>query len=139
MERIRGLFASFRDLATEDSTSFSVAGRTASFYVLNVPRDKLPQFQQRISALSDTSVIPAPDVSGDWTPCANEAERCNFSGTKQVRYGADGIYTYSTFHDGVVCSNTAFGSDPLFGVIKHCEYADLSTPAPTSRPNQPPR
>jgi hypothetical protein len=72
--------------------------------------------------------------SGGWAFCANETKQCNFSGTKQVRYGANGIYTYGIFHDGVVCSNAAFGSDPLFGVIKHCDYADISTPTPTPTP-----
>jgi hypothetical protein len=134
-ERIIRMFQSLRDLGTEDSISFSFGGRIRTFYVLNVPNKNIHQFQQRVSALPATPLVPTPaTASGGWTFCANEPERCNFAGTKQVRYGANEIYTYGTFHDGVVCSNAAFGSDPLSGVIKHCDYADITTPTPTPRP-----
>jgi hypothetical protein len=136
-ERIIRMFQTLRDLGTEDSLSFSFGGRVRTFYVLNIPSEKILQFQQRVSALPATPVAHSPvTASGGWTFCANETERCNFSGTKQVRYGANEIYVYGTFHEGVVCSNAAFGSDPFSGVIKHCDYADISTPMPTPRLRQ---
>jgi hypothetical protein len=55
---------------------------------------------------------------------------------KRSAIGANDIYTYGTFDNGVVCSNTAFGSDPLLEVIKHCDYADLGTPTPMPRSRQ---
>jgi len=133
-ERIIRMFQSLRDLGTEDSISFSFGGRVRTFYVLNIPGENILQFQQRVRSLPPAPSAPTPAASGGWTFCANETERCNFSGTKQVRYGANEIYVYGTFHDGVVCSNAAFGGDPLSGVIKHCDYADISTPAPTPMP-----
>ena len=57
----------------------------------------------------------------NWVNCANENGTCNFSGTRQVRYGANGVYYYRTFTNYVQCSNAVFG-DPLFGVVKQCSY-----------------
>src|SRR6266404_7538685 len=83
---------------------------------------------------------PPLPISGEWTPCASEMQQCNFSGTKQVRFGANDIYNYGTFTDGVLCANSIFG-DPIYGVIKHCDYADIieATPTPTRRLSQPSR
>lgn len=57
----------------------------------------------------------------NWVYCANENGACNFSGTRQVRYGANGSYYYRTFTNYTQCSNAVFG-DPLFGVVKQCSY-----------------
>ena len=53
-ERIIRMFQSLRDLGTEDSISFSFGGRNRTFYVLNIPGENLPQFQQRVSAFPAT-------------------------------------------------------------------------------------
>ncbi len=58
---------------------------------------------------------------GGWVFCANENQFCNFSGTRKVRYGANGVYTVDTFSDGAQCNNTTF-DDPLIGVFKQCAY-----------------
>lgn len=68
----------------------------------------------------------------NWIACAWEGQRCNFGGTKLVRYGANGVYVYKTFTDGVDCTNGVFG-DPLVGVVKQCHYAE-TTIASTSTP-----
>src|SRR5437867_11219722 len=60
-------------------------------------------------------------------------QQCNFSGTKQVRFGANGIYNYGTFTGGVLCANSIFG-DPINGMVKHCDYADIIGPTPTPTP-----
>ncbi len=63
---------------------------------------------------------PAPD-DATWTFCSHEHERCSFTGSKQVRYGANGTFTEPrTFVDGVDCTNAVFG-DPIRGVQKRCE------------------
>jgi len=54
IERIRSLFESSRDLATEDSISFSFAGRAMTFYVLNIASNNILQFQERVRALPDS-------------------------------------------------------------------------------------
>lgn len=56
---------------------------------------------------------------GNWTQCANEGGYCSFSGTQNVRYGANGVYVYKLMSGGVYCSNNTFG-DPIFGVAKQC-------------------
>jgi DNA-binding beta-propeller fold protein YncE len=53
-ERIIKMFQSLRDFGTEDPISFSFGGRTRTFYVLNIPSENIPQFQQRVSAFPAT-------------------------------------------------------------------------------------
>jgi len=53
-ERIIRMFQSLRDLGTEDSISFSFAGRLRTFYVLNIADGNIRQFQARVSALPNT-------------------------------------------------------------------------------------
>ena len=48
------MFQSLRELGTEDSLSFSFGGRVRTFYVLNIPSENIPQFQQRVSAFPAT-------------------------------------------------------------------------------------
>ena len=53
-ERIIRMFQALRQLGTEDSLSFSFGGRVRTFYVLNIPGENIPQFQQRVSAFPAT-------------------------------------------------------------------------------------
>ena len=75
------------------------------------------------SASSPAQPTAAPTVAPTpvptWTFCADEHQYCAFSGTKQVQYGANGVYTEKTFTDGTWCNNAVFG-DPLYGTFKHC-------------------
>jgi|GEM_PF-3264269 len=62
-----------------------------------------------------------------YTFCANENQRCNFSGTKDVAYGANGSFNYKyNISGGIDCNNGTFG-DPIPGVGKAC-YTKDSTP-----------
>ena len=61
-------------------------------------------------------------AQSNWTFCANENGYCSFSGTRNIRYGANGSYFYRTLTNGTTCSNSVFG-DPLFGVVKQCNYS----------------
>ncbi|MBI4128474.1 MAG: PQQ-dependent sugar dehydrogenase [Parcubacteria group bacterium] len=72
-----------------------------------------------------------------WTFCANENQFCAFSGTRQVRYGANGSYFYKTFTNGTNCTNAVFG-DPVRGVVKRCHYGDGTLPSPTPTPTPAP-
>jgi hypothetical protein len=65
---------------------------------------------------------------GDWTFCASEGGVCAFTGTTEVRYGANGSFFFKTLTDGTACTNDVFG-DPIFGTVKQC--AIRSTPPPT--------
>ena len=71
-----------------------------------------------------------------WTACASENSICNFSGTRQVRYGANGIYAFKTATDSIGCNNDVFG-DPTPNAYKSCQYADVQSP-PTGPITLPP-
>jgi hypothetical protein len=65
-----------------------------------------------ISCSSDTEPVESSQsdlTQRNWTFCANQDARCQFSGTHAVRYGRNGRYTVRTFSDGVLCSGAAFG------------------------------
>jgi hypothetical protein len=66
-----------------------------------------------------------------WIACAGEGGTCTFSGTREVRYGANGSYATKTFTGSVVCSNTAFG-DPAKGLLKTCSYSSNTVPTSTT-------
>jgi hypothetical protein len=59
--------------------------------------------------------------SSDWSRCAREGERCEFSGRTQVRYGTSGRYFYRDAWGGVNCENGNFGGDPYPNRPKSCE------------------
>lgn len=52
-EKIIEIFQPLRDLATEESVSFSFGGRIRTFCVLNIPNKDIGQFQERVRALPD--------------------------------------------------------------------------------------
>jgi alpha-L-rhamnosidase len=58
-------------------------------------------------------------VPTSFTKCAAENGTCSVTGTEEVAFGANGIYTYATESASVACSGTAFG-DPDYGVVKSC-------------------
>src|ERR1041384_7035034 len=75
---------------------------------------------ERSVALTDDSWgAEAPVV---WQDCAAENARCNFSGTRQVRYGVDGAFNSGVHTGGVDCNNQTFG-DPAPGRRKRCATA----------------
>jgi hypothetical protein len=73
---------------------------------------------------SATSAAPTTSTasSSSWIDCAGEGSTCTFTGTREVRYGANGSYVTKTFTGSVVCSNAAFG-DPAHGLLKSCSYS----------------
>ncbi|MBK4737571.1 right-handed parallel beta-helix repeat-containing protein [Noviherbaspirillum pedocola] len=88
---------------------------------------------------STAPVTSSPtDTSTNWVPCANEWGVCNFSGTRQVRFGVNGQYVYKTVTGPVSCTNDVFG-DPAVGYAKNCAYAvvtsSLSSETPTANAN----
>ncbi|MET0964455.1 MAG: hypothetical protein ABWY05_16810 [Noviherbaspirillum sp.] len=71
---------------------------------------------------------PTPTPTTSWVSCAAENGVCAFSGTRQVRYGANTSFAYKSATGSINCSNAVFG-DPLPGVVKACGYAQTSTTA----------
>jgi probable HAF family extracellular repeat protein len=73
------------------------------------------------------STTPPPS---DWTFCATEGALCAFTGTMEVRYGANGSFVVKTLTDGTACTNEVFG-DPAPDTPKQCAIRAPSTPPPT--------
>jgi len=62
-------------------------------------------------------------TSVTYIKCADEYNRCNFTGTKTILYATSPTATsrvIKTFTDGVACTNEAFGSDPAKTQAKKC-------------------
>ncbi|OGM97348.1 MAG: hypothetical protein A2735_03190 [Candidatus Yanofskybacteria bacterium RIFCSPHIGHO2_01_FULL_41_21] len=72
--------------------------------------------------VGSTGYVNPNNNFGNWISCAGENQYCSFSGTRNVQYGANGVYVYRTFTNGVNCSNAVFG-DPIFGVAKRCSIS----------------
>lgn len=53
--------------------------------------------------------------------CAKEGERCQFSGTGDVSYGAGDKWITKTATNGINCGVAAFGKDPAPNVLKTCK------------------
>jgi|GEM_PF-1807669 len=73
-----------------------------------------------LSAASN-AVTVTTNPAANWVHCAGENNPCSFTGTKEVRYGANGSYAYGTYADTVMCSNNGFGVDPAPGYYKTCD------------------
>lgn len=58
-------------------------------------------------------------LTPQWTSCAKQGQRCEFSGTREVRFGGGERWQTRTFTDGVQCGNRAFGV--RFGRGNGCE------------------
>jgi hypothetical protein len=58
-------------------------------------------------------------LAQQWTSCASQGQRCEFSGTHEVRFGGVNGTKTRTFTDGVLCGNRAFGV--RFGRGNSCE------------------
>ncbi len=70
----------------------------------------------------------ATSTATSWTTCATEGGTCSFSGTREVRFGANGVYTSKMITASTPCTTAVFG-DPIRGVVKSCSYAGTTTAA----------
>jgi len=84
--------------------------------------DPAPNVLKSCSYSSATMAAPAPVT---WTACASEDGVCTFSGTREVRYGANNNFVSRVFSGSAVCSNATFG-DPLPNVVKACSYSSVT-------------
>jgi glycerophosphoryl diester phosphodiesterase/chitodextrinase len=57
-----------------------------------------------------------------YTLCAAEGGTCNFTGVRNVAFGANGVYNYKTFVNSAACDISTLGPDPVSGVVKACYY-----------------
>jgi hypothetical protein len=81
----------------------------------------------------ESTTAPTTSTATSWTACATEGGTCTFSGTREVRFGANGVYTSKTITASTPCTTAVFG-DPIRGVVKSCSYASTTstTVTPTS-------
>ncbi|WP_231891406.1 fibronectin type III domain-containing protein [Paenibacillus swuensis] len=105
--------------STTSATTFQVTGLTANTaYTFTV---KAKDAAGNVSAASNIlSVTTNAGTGANWVYCTGENGTCTFTGTKEVRYGANGSYNYGTFTNSVNCSNSTFG-DPISGTAKSCD------------------
>ncbi|SFV17006.1 hypothetical protein [Pseudoduganella namucuonensis] len=95
-----------------------------------------------VDKICEISDPPAPTTTTttSWVRCAAEYSVCSFSGTRQVRYGLSGKYSYRTATNSIGCNNQNFG-DPVPGQNKFCDYAVVTStttsPTPTPTPTPP--
>lgn len=80
---------------------------------------------------------PTPDP---YTICNNENGGCNFSGTRNIKYGTRDRFVILTFSNSVACTNQVFG-DPAPGIVKSCYISEenVLTPLFTATPTVPPK
>lgn len=72
-------------------------------------------------AAAASTLVPTP-APVTWTECATEGGVCVVPGTREVRYGANGVYKTKVATGSVECSNAVFG-DPLKKKVKSCSYS----------------
>jgi hypothetical protein len=70
-------------------------------------------------ALLALAVSPSPASSQVWERICQEGTTCTVSGTRPIRYGADGRFNYGVASGSVQCSNRTFG-DPASNQSKNC-------------------
>ncbi|MBW8828404.1 MAG: Ig-like domain repeat protein [Burkholderiales bacterium] len=69
--------------------------------------------------------------SQTWTKIASEGASFSVSGTQTVRYGAGSTWIQQTVSGSGTCTNTYFGSDPVFGTTKECDVLNSASSTPT--------
>jgi hypothetical protein len=81
-----------------------------------------------VGVLKSCYVAPTGGPSG-YASCATEGGSCMVNGPATIAYGAAGSFTYRLLGNGVTaCTNSAFGTDPIYGVVKGCYVAPTGGP-----------
>jgi beta-glucanase (GH16 family) len=121
-------FSGTRQVRYGAGTTFFYKTATGSIACNNATfGDPLPT-RAKTCDYSNTTTTPPPTTTG-WTRCAAEGGTCNFSGTRQVRYGAGSTFYYKTATSSIACTNAMFG-DPLPAQAKYCDYSASTTVTP---------
>ena len=69
----------------------------------------------------------------EWGFCAAQNQRCSFDGSRNVRFGANGVYAYRTLTGPVACTNETF--NVAYGEGNQCEL--FGAPAAAAQPASP--
>jgi sugar lactone lactonase YvrE len=86
-EKIIEILGPLRDLATEDSLSFSFGGRVRTFCLLNIPNKNIRQFQERVNVLPATPVEVTPGAPPPSLSSLPEGVTAMFKGGRGTEKG----------------------------------------------------
>lgn len=86
------------------------------------------RYPHRYVTITYAAAPPTPPVA-TWTRCAVEWQRCEFTGTRVVRYGSGTTWVQQTLTGGTACTNEVF-TDPAVGVTKECQLSSSDPPPP---------
>jgi len=75
-------------------------------------------------------MVSAVSPPAAWTKVADEGQVFNVAGAQTVRYGSGTAWVTRNVVDSGECTNSFFGTDPLYGVVKQCEVSASSTAPP---------
>lgn len=73
----------------------------------------------------------AQALAASYSWCAGEGGTCSFSGTREVRFGADSRWTTKVATGSISCSTGTFG-DPAYGTPKSCQVSSETTSGSSS-------
>jgi|GEM_PF-5474733 len=115
------------DGTTNASGNYQTRGFLGDYEITVSHGGRTKKVQQSLTSTGTTTVTVVLDDTPSvvWSACAYEGGQCSFSGTKSVRYGANGSYHTGTFHNGTACTNAVFG-DPAIGQGKSCETSSAT-------------
>jgi lysophospholipase L1-like esterase len=92
------------------------------------PRSSVRSSSMPSSRASSPPVSSSGGVNDNYTFCANEGETCRFTETREVRFGAQGKYSYAVATGSLECNSQNF-IDPIRDVVKACYYSNETTSA----------
>jgi hypothetical protein len=81
-----------------------------------------------VGVLKSCYVAPLGGPPG-YIACATEGGTCAVDGPRLVAYGGNGVFAYRLLARNTACTNQAFGSDPLAGLVKGCYLAPSGGPS----------
>lgn len=85
-----------------------------------------------VPAVLAAATLPAIAQTTTWTRIASEGQSFTVNGSQTVRYGAGSSWLTRSVTNSGQCTNSFFGGDPAYGVVKQCEVAASTTAAPTT-------
>ena len=98
--------------------------KIAKSYIRRTSRKSLSVTAISLISIFGLQSVQAQESESEWIDCAGENEICEFSGTRNVRYGSDVTesYAFEVFTGEASCRNRTFG-DPAPGHAKRCSFS----------------
>ena len=94
----------------------------------------LLQSEDAPQTVVNTPSVQQSNVTPQWYKAADEHGFVSFTGTRQVRFGANGKFVTASMtaqNGGVQCEDAVFG-DPIFGTVKACYLLNTEDAQPQS-------